>query len=689
MNKSQIIKENTEFLKVRVALYLRLSDEDRNKLTKEQLSESIKNQEIMLKEYAKNEAWQVVGVYNDEDWSGADSSRPNFNKMINECKNGNIDVVLCKTQARFARDSELIEKYVHNLFHEWNIRFITAVDRIDNSKRETKKTSQILGLTDEWYLEDTSINIRETFKIKRKAGECTASFTKYGYLKDPENKNHLIPDSVASEIVKRIFDDYIKGDGLEKIADNLNKDKIPSPFEYKKMNGSKLQVPLLKEYLSYDYIEKTGTYIIDVNLLNSGDQILYNLISFNYLTTDMTTFNNKCDIILKKYSSSKTKIYYSEKDNLDINQFDEKKFILLEENEIIPKKTTCIVTKTDELDRTHTIHYQFEVILKENVKHNKFYFNINKYVDNIDVDLNFEINIRKKLKWSSQTIKSILKDEVYIGNMVQFKTTTVNYKNKTLIYNDDADRIRKNNTHIGIIDKTIWYTVQKRLKEKSRSCNNGTVHVFNNKVYCMKCNKIFSKCGKKNKSGYCYLCCKDKKEHWSNCNNKKYLKEEDLHILVLEKINTIITRFYDENKLNEFNNDMLDQELFKDKIKSLEKELNNINKELQNKNSYFQRLYEDRISGILSEKEFLVLMNKYKDDTTKLEDRIKIIKKEMNLINTKKEKLKNKKNNFKKYRYVDNLNIEIISNFIDKILVGCYDEKTNSRDIKIIWNFQF
>ena len=73
---------NKAIMLVRVVLYLRLSDEDRNKLTKEQISKSIKNQELMLREYAENEGWQIVGVYNDEDWSGADSTRPNFNKMI-------------------------------------------------------------------------------------------------------------------------------------------------------------------------------------------------------------------------------------------------------------------------------------------------------------------------------------------------------------------------------------------------------------------------------------------------------------------------------------------------------------------------------------------------------------------------------------------------------------------------------
>lgn len=199
---------------VRAVLYLRLSNEDEGKLTKEEKSESIKNQEMMLKDYAKEHGYEIVGIYNDEDWSGADSTRPEFNKMIKECEAGNVDVVIAKSQSRFARDMELIERYIHDKFIEWNVQFKTVVDRIDNTKRETKKTSQILGLTDEWYLEDTSYNIRQTFKTKRENGEFTGSFAPYGYAKDPENKNHLVIDPVAAEVVKRIYNDFIGGMGI-------------------------------------------------------------------------------------------------------------------------------------------------------------------------------------------------------------------------------------------------------------------------------------------------------------------------------------------------------------------------------------------------------------------------------------------------------------------------------------------
>lgn len=66
------------------------------------------------------------------------------------------------------------------------------------------------------------------------------------------------------------------------------------------------------------------------------------------------------------------------------------------------------------------------------------------------------------------------------------------------------------------------------------------------------------------------------------------------------------------------------------------KKLQNINKELQSKSTYFQKLYEDRTNGILREKEFLILMNKYKYDNEKLEERQKIVKKEISSTLAKK-----------------------------------------------------
>ena len=88
----------------RVVIYVRLSDEDRYKKNKDDDSESIANQKSMLLKYALEQGWEVVNIYSDDDYSGADNNRPDFNRMLEECEKGNVDIVLCKTQSRFSRD---------------------------------------------------------------------------------------------------------------------------------------------------------------------------------------------------------------------------------------------------------------------------------------------------------------------------------------------------------------------------------------------------------------------------------------------------------------------------------------------------------------------------------------------------------------------------------------------------------
>ena len=221
------------------ALYVRLSDEDRNKVDKSEASESIQNQLSMLREYCSERNWDIYDIYCDEDLSGADKNRPEFNRLLKDCEAGKIDVVLCKSQSRFSREMEMIEKYLHDKFIEWGVRFISIIDHADTNDAHNKKARQINGLVNEWYLEELSENIRETLKHKRQQGEFTGSFAPYGYLIDPENKNHLIVDENTAPIVRQIFKWYTEGWGYRKIVLELNERKIPSPTLYKKQMNSK------------------------------------------------------------------------------------------------------------------------------------------------------------------------------------------------------------------------------------------------------------------------------------------------------------------------------------------------------------------------------------------------------------------------------------------------------------------
>ena len=220
---------------MKAAIYCRLSKEDEDKAGPE--SESIQNQRSMLLRYAAEHGYTVQGVYIDEDYSGADRSRPAFNRMLQAAERREFEVILAKTQSRFTRDMELVEKYLHGKFVEWGIRFIAVVDHVDTQDRAGKKARQINGLINEWYLEDLSDNVRSVLTHKRYQGDYIATFALYGYRKDPANHSRLLPDPEAAAVVRRIFALYLQGYGTAKIARILNAKGVPPPSVYRQLHG--------------------------------------------------------------------------------------------------------------------------------------------------------------------------------------------------------------------------------------------------------------------------------------------------------------------------------------------------------------------------------------------------------------------------------------------------------------------
>ena len=226
---------------MKVAIYCRLSEEDRNKVNKEEDSNSIKNQKAMLLQYAISQGWDIHDVYSDDDYAGADRNRPQFKRLLADAEAHKFDIILCKTQSRFTRELELVEKYIHGLFPIWGIRFVSIVDNADTANKGNKKSRQINGLVNEWYLEDMSDNIRSVLTNRRENGFHIGSFAPYGYQKDPEHKGVLMIDREAADIVIEIFSMFADGYGKSTIARLLNERGIPNPTEYKRRKGLRYQ----------------------------------------------------------------------------------------------------------------------------------------------------------------------------------------------------------------------------------------------------------------------------------------------------------------------------------------------------------------------------------------------------------------------------------------------------------------
>ncbi len=254
--------------KLKVAIYCRLSEEDRNKQVETDDSGSIQNQKAMLVQYSLEQGWEIYCIYSDDDYAGADRRRPEFNRLLQDAEARKFDIVLCKTQSRFTRELELVEKYIHGLFPIWGIRFVSIVDNADTDNKGNKKSRQINGLVNEWYLEDMSDNIRSVLKNRRENGFHIGAFALYGYKKDPDQKGHLIIDEEAAAVVREVFTLFSQGYGKTAIARMLNDRGIPNPTEYKRLKGLRYKQPKARNSTLWKYFAISDMLVNEIYIGN-------------------------------------------------------------------------------------------------------------------------------------------------------------------------------------------------------------------------------------------------------------------------------------------------------------------------------------------------------------------------------------------------------------------------------------
>lgn len=270
---------------MKASLYCRLSEEDRNKQFETDDSNSIQNQKAMLVKYAAEQGWEIYDIYSDDDYTGSDRRRPEFNRLLKDAEERKFDIILCKTQSRFTRELELVEKYIHGLFPLWGIRFVSIVDNADTANKGNKKSRQINGLVNEWYLEDMSENIKSVLTNRRENGFHIGAFALYGYKKDPERKGHLIIDDEAAAVVREVFTLFAQGYGKTAIARTLNDRGIPNPTEYKRLHGLRFKPPKTTSGTLWKY------YTISDMLVN--EIYIGNMVQGKYGSVSYKTKQNK------------------------------------------------------------------------------------------------------------------------------------------------------------------------------------------------------------------------------------------------------------------------------------------------------------------------------------------------------------------------------------------------------------
>ena len=231
--------QNTQNKLWNATLYLRLSRDDGDK----EESNSITGQRELLRDYiSQRPELREFAVRVDDGFSGSTFERPSFLKMIEDVKAGRTDCIIVKDLSRFGRNYLDAGEYIEKIFPFLGVRFIAVNDNYDSLGDKKASDDLIIpfkNLINEAYCRDISVKIRSQLEIKRKNGQFLGSFAAFGYLKDEQNKNKLVVDQYAADIVRDIFKWKLEGVSPQDIADALNKLGVLSPMEYKRSLGMK------------------------------------------------------------------------------------------------------------------------------------------------------------------------------------------------------------------------------------------------------------------------------------------------------------------------------------------------------------------------------------------------------------------------------------------------------------------
>ena len=235
MNRTLTISDyrqvDTSKLSDITVIYCRLSQDD----GLDGDSNSITNQKKILLDVVAREKLPNPVLFVDDGFSGTNFDRPAISEALRLVENRQVSNFIVKDLSRLGRSYIKVGQLTEITFPSFDVRFIALNDGVDSDKpNETNSIFlPIKSLMDEMYAADTSKKIRAVVQAKAKAGERVTTNPPYGYLKDSNNPKNWIIDPVASEVVKRIFQEAKSGKSLSEIAKGLENDKIFKPDRHR------------------------------------------------------------------------------------------------------------------------------------------------------------------------------------------------------------------------------------------------------------------------------------------------------------------------------------------------------------------------------------------------------------------------------------------------------------------------
>ena len=239
-------------------------------------------------------------------------------------------------------------------------------------------------------------------------------------------------------------------------------------------------------------------------------------------------------------------------------------------------------------------------------------------------------------RWNSSTITKILSLQEYCGDILNFKTYSKSYKNKKRINNDRDNWVVFKDVHEPIIDRAVWEQVQqKRGTRRRRRTNDGEKNMFSGLLVCADCGNNLHYHFNQGNPEIKYFNCSNYKGNRGTCTSTHYVRVDFLEQVVLGEIKrlTKLASHYEDDFVKAVMGSSQQSVALDRKLK--EKELAALQVRDEELDGLFERIYEDNVSGKLSDDRFSKMSRRYEDEQKEISERIKTLRVEMDKLSSK------------------------------------------------------
>ena len=271
----------------RVGIYCRLSKDD--ELQGE--SASISNQREMLTNYCKAQGFTIVDIFQDDGYTGLNMDRPGLKQALKAIEDKKINLLLTKDLSRLGRNYLETGRLMEDYFPRRGVRYIAVNDNIDTA-RDSNEIAPFKNILNEMYSKDISKKVHSSYLLHAKQGKYTGVVPPFGYLKDPNNKGHLIVDGETAWVVRKIFDYAMESKGSNYIRRRLEREKIACPCWWNRTRGFR------NHYTKWEIKDpENGKYIWDFGII---ERILQNPVYYGAIASQKADYRFKMGVIRKK-----------------------------------------------------------------------------------------------------------------------------------------------------------------------------------------------------------------------------------------------------------------------------------------------------------------------------------------------------------------------------------------------------